>query len=261
MSYSSRPKTEPENKAAAPKSDTEMLYAVCREDDEYIITGFTERTAAERRGICHLTVIIVPFIQDGINRGKWLVHDRTAKLWAKGRQNGKTPSYNLFGGHCTADVSRIERVGKPVPLEICGLAANRELQEELLCRGNELALEVWTNKQRTDSICAASYEYKPLLPIGYASYTGDDNVEISYVYALPVPAEDVDALIAADDYIKDGSKRNVALPVAVKSEAELMDLHLGRPEVEICDAITRLWDKENRDLRRKLKETIRTGRM
>ena len=227
----------------------EALYTVAQYGDRYYITGFTERKAAEKLGVRHLTVIIVPFVEDGKDKGKWIVHDRSAKQWAKGNPDCKSPSYNLFGGHCTADTLQLELVGSEIPMEICRSAAKRELDEELLRQGKEKdekkkKLEVWEKRIKTDKHKdAIAYQSKELIPVGLTSYEAHDNVELSYVFALPVPSSDVDKLIAADDYKKD---HHVLLPTEIMAESDLQTLFQTNPNIEICDAITRLWNEETR---------------
>jgi hypothetical protein len=119
----------------------EKLYIVKRRGRGYLISGFEERTVAESEGHRHLTVIIVPFVADGSERGRWIVHDRTAKLWAKGKNGDRSPSLNLFGGHCSVTADQKKQVGGPVTQDIFDEAAKRELEEELLCRGSGRSLE------------------------------------------------------------------------------------------------------------------------
>jgi hypothetical protein len=238
-------------------ADCEILYIVERHKDRYYITGFTERETAEQFGVRHLTVIVVPFLINGPDQGKWIVHDRSAKQWAKGKPDCKSPSYNLFGGHCTADLARPELIGAEIPMEICLDAARRELDEELLFEGKGKPLEVWEKGAKTEQVLdSAPYQADDLIPLGFASYEDKDNVEFSYFFALPVSGTDVGGLIAADDYLKDGVKHNVFLPIKIVSESDLQVMLQTEPRVEICDAITRLWLEENKAVRSKLHETI-----
>jgi hypothetical protein len=57
--------------------------------------------------------------------------------------------------------------------------------------------------------------------------------------------------------LRQGKECDIALPILQKSEAELKALYQRKPEVEICDAITRLWLWENRGAHRKLRRVIR----
>lgn len=235
----------------------EKLYIVEKNRKGYIISGFEERSVAEKRGLRHLTVIIVPFICDGAAKGRWIAHDRTAKQWAKGRRSCLSPSLNLFGGHCAADADQVKRIGAYVTLNIFEETAERELEEELLCCGNGNILEIWNgNDGPSGSIIAARYQHQKLIPIGYVTYSGQGNHELSYLYALPVPAEDVDKLLAADNYEKDGLEHDISLPIIKVNETELRSMYRKKPGVEICDAITRLWLWENRAAYRKLRQTI-----
>ena len=239
-------------------ANSEPLYIVEQSVDDYFITGFTERKVAEKFGVRHLTVIIVPFVADGENAGKWIVHDRTAKQWAKGKLDCKTPSYNLFGGHCTADVTQIGLIGSKIPQEICDSAAKRELEEELLCFDGSICLEIWENKRKTDCfVNACPYEANDLIPIGFSSYADKDNIEFSYIYALPVPEKDLSTLVAADNYVINEMEHNVSLPIVVLSEIDLLVLSQTDYSIEVCDAITRLWNAENKVVIDKLRTVIK----
>jgi len=236
----------------------EKLYIIKKSRRGYIISGFEERIVAESEGHRHLTVIIVPFVADGSEKGRWIVHDRTKKLWAKGKKAVLSPSLNLFGGHCSVIADQLRQAGEPVTKDIFDEAAERELEEELLCRGSGRSLETWTsNKGPSGGTEAAQYVHKALISIGLVTYSGRDNREASYLYALPVPSKDMDALIAADNYFRQGKEHDIALPILRKSEAELKALYKQNPEVELCDAITRLWLWENRAVHRKLRHAIR----
>lgn len=246
---------EPDPPKAA---STEKLYIVEKRKRKFVICGFAERKSAEENGLRHLTVIIVPFVADGPEKGRWIVHDRTAKLWAKGKSGERTPSLNLFGGHCTADEEQKERIGQPVTMDIFDTAAERELQEELLCHGSGRTLEHWASKEGPSGTTeAAQYAHAALIPIGIVTCSEQNNREASFLYALPVYSNDLDALVAADNYIRQGEERDIELPILRRSEAELKELHNHNPAVEVCDAITRLWKRENRAAYRKLMRVIR----
>ena len=236
-------------------ADCEILYIVERHKDRYYITGFTERETAEQFGVRHLTVIVVPFLINGPDQESGLF--MTAAPVGEGETGLKSPSYNLFGGHCTADLARPELIGAEIPMEICLDAARRELDEELLFEGKGKPLEVWEKGAKTEQVLdSAPYQADDLIPLGFASYEDKDNVEFSYFFALPVSGTDVGGLIAADDYLKDGVKHNVFLPIKIVSESDLQVMLQTEPRVEICDAITRLWLEENKAVRSKLHETI-----
>ncbi|MEA4939707.1 MAG: hypothetical protein VB091_09000 [Christensenella sp.] len=252
---------EPEKPVAPPPPKAvpaEKLYIVQKTKRGYEICGLEERSVAEQKGLRHLTVIIVPFVAGGPEQGRWIVHDRTAKLWAKKKAAGASASLNLFGGHCSADEGAINRIGTPVTMDIFDVAAERELEEELFRRGTGHKLEVWENSEgASDSRETARYAHLPLIPVGIVTYSSASNCEASYLYALPVPAADVDALIAADNYMRDGEERDIALPIIRMRENELRKLQKNNPDVEICDAISRLWLCKNRAARKKLQRVIR----
>lgn len=244
--------------AAPPADSGEKLYIVEKTKLGYEIVGFKARSVAEKQGLRHLTVIIVPFVTSGPEQGRWIVHDRTAKLWAKGKAAAASASLNLFGGHCSADEEAQKRIGELVTMDIFDVAAKRELEEELLRRGKGHTLEGWQSKAGpSESREAAGYAHLPLIPIDVVTYDGEDNKEASFLYALPVPAADVDALIAADNYERDHKERDIALPILRMNGKELKRLHKQNPDVEICDAISRLWLWKNRAANRKLNRAIR----
>jgi hypothetical protein len=252
------------------KRQGELLYLVGKSDESYLITGITERSVAEKTGLRHLTVIIIPFITDGANKGCWIVHNRHDKQIAKGKTS--TPlSLNLFGGHCgTPEDDVAGLIGKTVELELLRENALRELSEELLCKnGTEKRLELWRDGVFAgEFLYASSYEVCPddLIPVGFTEYAAKDNVEYSYIFALPVPGEQAEQIIAADNYEKRGQiiesmvyEADIALPVMFMPEPELKRLWEKRdPEIEVCDAITRLWEEQNRVVYQRLIEYIGT---
>ncbi len=231
----------------------EMLYAVEMVGGRYIITGYVDRDTAHKTGAQHLSVIIVPFV---VGSGKWLVHDRTAKLWAKGNPNPKTPSYNFWGGHCTAD-EKMQPMKTEITEELLNASAKLELSQEMLWNVDGIKwLEVWESGIKTDkSVSASQYPIGELIKIGYTTYKSNNNVEASFIYALPIPEEDVENLVAADNYMRDGEERDVWLPISVMDEVELKIL-VNNLEVEVCDAITRLWLPENESVYKKLRTVI-----
>jgi len=251
--------------------NAELVYLIGRSEGNYLITGVTKRDLAHELGLCHLTVIIVPFISNGLHKGKFIVHDRTAKLEATRVANGKSPSYNLFGGHCIADVAKI---GATVTDSICKEEAKRELSEELFRKGgpgSKIQLEIWEGGKRQEHTAQAE-PYKPneLIPIGITLNPNEHNNECSYYFALPVPESDIfggeigfsDAipenlsLLAADSYRLNGKERNILLPIKIFSELELLKIPYLNPKTEICDAITRLWRPENERVYKTLKQYI-----
>jgi hypothetical protein len=237
----------------------ELLYILNLNEsgETYDIVGFAERKYAEEHRLRHLTVIIVGFISDGKDKGKWVVHDRTEKQLAKGKKDAKSPSYNLIGGHVMVDMTDMSSVmdlaGKNTSSveikEICLKAAQRELNEELYLRGWTAKLAVLKNGIPTNNVITVSpYKHKPLIYIGISTYESNDNVEVSYIYALPIPSSDYDKLVAADDYVDEkGKHRDIFLPISAYSECELKKLHQDSSisNAEVCDAITRLWSEEN----------------
>ncbi|MFA0814528.1 MAG: hypothetical protein ACC608_01935 [Anaerofustis sp.] len=265
-SYEREPETVYPSKHAP---QGELLYMIKKSDDRYIITGITERSVAEKLGLRHLTVIIVPFVTDGADKGCWIIHNRHDKQIAKGKTSAPL-SLNLFGGHCGPPEDDIARlIGKTVGPELLRENALRELSEELLCKnGMKKRLELWRDGVFAGEFLYASpYEVCPesLIPIGFTEYAAKDNVEYSYIFALPVPGSQVEQIIAADNYDKhsqaDGItyETDIALPVVFMTESELKRLWESRdPQVEVCDAITRLWEEQNRAVYQRLLDCIET---
>jgi hypothetical protein len=220
---------------------------------DYIVAGVVDRDSAEIDGIRHFTTIIVPIIADGADKGKWIVADRTAKQWAKNKPTEYAKSYNLIGGHIKAN--DISLVGKPMPPEVLLEGALEELSEELYSTQSETSgtasLEIWKDGKFTghrESV--GRYNHNELIPIDYTEFKSKNNVEYSYVYALPVPSKDVAGLVAADDY---GKNLNVKLDIGIFSEAQLNNMDKNDPSIEICDAIKRLWLPENAGVLAKLR--------
>ena len=259
-------KVLPAKNTKAAKVYEEPLYEVYEHCGKYFISDFVDRKVAHNadKPIRHLTVIIVAFVADGNEKGKWIVIDRTAKQWAKGKgKQCKSPSYNFFGGHVTADIDKANLLGVEVPQYILDESAKRELSEELLVLSddNEILLEKWKNGKWTgERIGAKPYETLDLIPIGMSKFDGKTNLEFSYYYALATPEKDIQKLIASDDRKKG---KHVALPILLKTEMELLKVpyvvespHL-EPQGEVCDAITRLWSGgENAKIYEKLVKTI-----
>lgn len=249
-----------------PAPQGEMLFILKKLDDEYIITGITKRSVAEKMGLRHLTVIVVPFVTDGPDKGCWIIHNRHDKQIAKGKTSAPL-SLNLFGGHCgPSNDDTIGAIGLKVGLDMLREHALRELSEELLYKnGLEKRLEVWRDGVFTgEYISASQYRVHPeLFPIGFTEYTAKDNVEYSYIFALPVPGVHAEQIIAADNYEKSTStgtktyEADIALPILFMQESELKRLWRSRiPQVEVCDAITRLWEEQNEAVYQKLIEYI-----
>ena len=243
----------------------EAIYVVEPHNDQYVITGFTERSTAHKYGVRHLTVLIAPFVTGGKSNGQLIIHDRAAKQWAKGLTGCESPEYNLFGGHCSVDnPADFSVMRRQVSIEkICRPAAEREMKEELLFRQvpnqklkvNERQLEIWEDKRNTYKTLIG-YEIellgKDLLPIGFTSYTAKNNVEVSYFFALPVPHDMVELVIAADNYISEGEEHDVYLPIFLVTPQDLFAM----PKSDVCDGISRLTLPENMDANNKLIKTI-----
>jgi len=243
----------------------EPLYSAHKTDGKYFIDGYIDRKAAERpeNPIRHLTVIIVPFVADGADKGDWLVIDRTARQWAKGAARIKSPSYNFIGGHVKADLKDESLIGSEVARKIFDETALIELSEELWINSGqkETLLEVWENGADTKkTVGVAQYSALPLIPIGITEFESETNYEFSFVYALPVPSADLPNLAAADDY---GAGKHIYLPLFAKNETELLKVPYvtylpdSKPNGEICDAITRLWENKNKEVYDKLIEAIK----
>ena len=243
--------------AAETARNTELLYTVEEKDGRYYITGITTRSVAEQFGLKHLTVIIAAFVYDTCGQWKYLVIDRTNKLHAQGKTGCKTPNWNSIGGHVEAVVSNTALIGQEIPRYLRDEGARIELSQELVVRGTKTAVRIWKNGGIHDVRMYDPYPAKPLIPIGYVTYAGKDNVEISYLYALPVPEEEVRKVFATDDYMEAGEKHNVKLGMSYQTEQELRNAEKTTPNAEVCDAITRLWQPENAEVFERLKTVIR----
>ena len=235
-----------------------------KDTEKYIVKGFVERKYAEEHKIRHVTTIIVPFIVDGDDKGKWIVHNRLAKQQAKYfEENGQLkpdnkPSYNLLGGHCTVLDGGLG-FGDLISEEFLLAEAMRELEEEAYLEdlNGNIILEVWGadgKKDESKNKKAKKYTGAELIRIGFTEYESKNNVEYSYVFALPVKSDIYNSLLFADDY-KAG--HNVYLEKEKFHEAELKYMHENEKTIEICDAITRLWLlPENEAVLNKLRDII-----
>jgi translation initiation factor 2 beta subunit (eIF-2beta)/eIF-5 len=229
----------------------ESIYKGEKIGSDYYVVGTVDRDDAEKNGIRHYTAIIVPFVMDGEDKGKWIVHDRTAKQWAKKKPVKYEKSYNLIGGHIKAEKKYSYLIGKTMPPEILLEGALEELSEELFTTAAfvplaDVTVQKWVNEEFTNKEkYVARYYPRRLISIGYTEYTSKNNVEFSYVYALPIPEKDLKTLISADDY---GKNMNVELNLEIISEGQLFDLYKNNLNIEVCDAITRLWQPDNAEI-------------
>lgn len=259
----------PEGWAAYKARETgpEMVCLVEERDGRVYINGMAERGTAELDGLRHLTVIVVPFIAAGPYAGCWVVHNRFEKQLAKGKPCPPL-SLNLFGGHYDGAGERMaDLIGYPVPERLLRMYLLREMSEELYTTEISadtapIMLERRLNGSSSPDGGIRAHPYaSPLsepIPAGYTVYTSKSNLECSYIYALPIPGMDAEKLIAADDYRRaDGTKGDLLLPVILTTEAELRrQFQSGDPEIEVCDAITRLWEKQNAGTHEKLLRII-----
>lgn len=239
------------------EKSSEKVVIVKNNSQQIIYTGSVERGFAHQYGVCHLTVIVVPFITDGVDKGKWIVHNRRDKQLAKGL-NCPQYSFNLFGGHCNPPLNESEIIGKEISQKFLLESALREISEELyLLADKDSFLKCWGNN-RTISAVRYPVSIDKMIRIGYVFCNEGNDKEISYLYALPIPSADTAKLIAADDYHKtDGTKENIALPIFVKAEKALYELYQDtNPDIEICNAITRLWKDQNKVVYHKLIKMI-----
>ena len=173
-----------------------------------------------------------------------------------------TLSLDLFGGHCYAQVSQI---GYIVEESDMMFGVMREMNRRLLLRGSgEITLEVWEEKLR-EPVFMGRQTASPYLEyadgdwinMGLVEYRDEANSEYSYVFAMPIPAYDVEQLLAAGKYPRDGEKQGVQLPLHMYAEEELRALYGFRmPNREICDAITRLWEPQNAETYARLTDFI-----
>ena len=234
---------------------SERIITVEKQYGKIICSGSIERETAHQSGIRHLTVIVVPFVPDGKDQGKWLVHNRRDKQLAKGLSSPEF-SYNLFGGHCNPPEEEDMIIGKEIGKDLLLDSAVREMSEELFIRDDRgRNLEVFGSD---GFIRAIPYPVREdqLIPLGYADFDDSKDAEYSFYFALPVSAENIESYVAADDYIREDScKGNVALPISLKSERELYALYQqNNSDIEICNAISRLWEPQNSTLLSKIRQ-------
>ena len=252
-------KNYPNKSVDAIKSLKEPLYIAYKYNDKYFISGFIDRKKAENYmdPIFHFTVIVVAFISDGDEKGKFLVVDRTPRQWAKAVPTLYNFSINFFGGHVKADITNEEVIGQEAPQHIFDESAKREIAEELLIRSSkkDRLIEIWEDKKPTGTyIGVEPYNTQPLVPIGMSEFNNKTNNEFSFVYCLPIPSTDVPKLLAAED---DGNGNDIYLQIHKMSEMDLLKVPYEQSNSELCDAIYRIWDKRNEKVYRKLMKTIK----
>lgn len=238
----------------------ERIITVESTDNKIIYTGSSERTTAEQNGIRHLTVIAVPVVTDGTHKGKLLVHNRRDKQLAKGKACPEY-SYNFFGGHCNPPEYESPLIGKPISEELLSENLLRELSEEMfISSADKTDAAILENRAGNSAVFAKPYPLKKddLIPLGYTKFSSTHDNEYSYMYAMLLTSDTANVIIAADDYQKpDGTKGNLALSTALMTLDELHSLYRSsKTEVEICNAITRLWDKQNEAVFQKLSNLI-----
>jgi hypothetical protein len=247
----------------------EKVYIIEKVGENYKITDIVSRTHAEANNLCHLTTICLPFIIDGGEdvKGRWVAHDRYHKLVAKGKACPEKifQSFNLFGGHTTPPDNTENLIGTFIDEAILYDGLRKELMEEILQRTDEgsMELEVWEKGIKTGNLINAMPYPVSLftpIPIGFAEYADKNNTEYSFVFALPIKHSDYKKLIAADDYEQIDEKHNISLPLELFSEDELVAMmNENNPNIEICDAITRLFLLQNSDTLEKLREVVKIG--
>jgi len=233
----------------------ELVYMIDKAGERIVITGITERKYAEKNNLRHLTTICAPFLVGGESAGNLIVHDRYGKQKAKGalKYSGVYKSLNLFGGHTTPTKDGLNLIGTFVTEAILFDGLCKEMGEELLRKsGND-----------SEPIPYDIPLFKAI-PVGFTEYTDENkkNNEYSYVFALPVNFSDYESLIAADDY----EEKDIQLPVENHSLEALKAMWLaeklavvksGTSEVEVCDAIFRLFLPENKPVHDKLEKIIK----
>ncbi|MCL2810495.1 MAG: hypothetical protein FWD25_01215 [Clostridia bacterium] len=241
----------------------ELLLIVHKETEEqYRIIGLLERKYAHAVGARHVSVVIVPYISNGINnKGKWLVHNRYPKQCARGEISPQNPEWNLFGGHCNPSKPVSEYFDKLLDFDDVWATVFDELQDELLIKNPsegmaEKKLEIWEKGKIIGKTKATPYPFDKdrLTFVGVAAFADNSNVEYTYYFALAIDEDVVPLLTAADDYEDKKSKEKnlVELPINYFAESELRAKYI-KNDKEVCDAITRLWLDENSAVLHKLR--------
>jgi len=240
------------------------------------IVGTICRDFAHKNRLCHITVICIAFIADGVKRGNVIVSNTLYRQIAKLRSSkdlteeeiaAKTKAIvtvlNFPGGHCTPEREHHEYVTESMLFS----SLRKELSEELLFEVSEETrkshlnvkrLDVWEGDHNGEYNPTGQSKYAlpchiPLfapIPIGFAEHDGEENVEQSYVFAVPISSKTYQKLLIADDYIdKGGIRHDLLLPHKDFPIDEL------RAKIGECqDAITRILIKP--DLLQKLTVTI-----
>ena len=242
----------------------EKIIIAEERDDGIYMAGSISRKEAEKNGTPHLTVVTIAFITDGGNKGSVIVHNRHDKQISKGI-DCKNYSYNFFGGHCNPLNKNTENMyGSPVSDEFMLENMLRELSEEMFISTNEKDTEAVFLKNITtgENIPAKPFRANghDLIKLGITIYKSRYDNEYSYYYALPVSKETADTIISADDCEKsDGTKINIMLQTSFMSLERLEQIYReNRDDTEICNAISRLFEKENSSVLKKLKNLIRS---
>ncbi|OHB63689.1 MAG: hypothetical protein A2Y77_17965 [Planctomycetes bacterium RBG_13_62_9] len=148
----------------------EMIPVV---DDALDLKGFAERKWAEKKGLCHLTTLLIPIIQQ---RGRRLVTIQV-RDWRKSFPCCR----DVFGGHVAMDKEFwLLLMGVPFDLpELVMAAAVREANEELrMC-----------NKNTGHPCILDEKDLRRVGAIGEAQWTGKGNVERSTIFLVAIRQE------------------------------------------------------------------------
>ena len=240
----------------------EKIIIAEEKDGGIYMTGSISRKEAEKNGTPHLTVVTIVFITDGDDKGSVIIHNRQEKQILKGI-NCRKYSYNFFGGHCNPPDENTEDIyGSPVSDEFMLKNMLRELGEEMYISTHEKDTEAVFLKNITSGEYIPARPFKvnghDLIKLGITVYKSRYDNEYSYYYALPVSKEISDMIISADDFEKSGgTKTNIMLQTSFINLDRLELLYReNRNDTEICNAISRLFEKENSSVLKKLKNLI-----
>jgi hypothetical protein len=234
------------------KNEDEMIYTVNKTSKGYLIGNVEARTRVEELNMLHITTICLPYIVDGKNKGKIVVHNRYQKNVVKLLFSPKPESkilldcllnrkvktiINATGGHLSADAKH----------GICGLSVYDPLVKDLLLDGvlkesdEELlvdveksgnpnkklkirSLEIWDDDKQVGTKSAVPYHVprEKLVEVGFVEYDGASNKEVSMLYTFPMTTQDYDTIVAADNY-KDiqGKEHDIYLPICLASRDQL----------------------------------------
>ncbi|MDL2232354.1 hypothetical protein LJC63_02070 [Ruminococcaceae bacterium OttesenSCG-928-L11] len=225
------------------KNADKTRYAVKRDGDDYLISGFTRIGDTDEQDVCKLAVTVVPFIASGKDHGKFIVYDTLPLKRATGSPDCTTLTCEIPHMFCFADPSALDLIGKPVPQYLCRLFASHAVESRIEQRVTE-----------------ERYKDGKLLPIGFATNTEHGGDIVNYIFAMPMKEIDITSklpFVVIESFIdeKYGIKRGVVLTFQPYSETELRSLFESCSD-QVSKTISDLWLPENEAVYGKLLEII-----